>query len=71
MIFDSIDDIREELEKIGAEVIMDDLQNRLIVNNKYCYNCIDDKFSSVNGHLGEGMEDLIKFIQDDNKIYFY
>lgn len=65
MIIDSRDDIREELEKIGAEVITDDLQNRLIVNNKYSYCYIDNNFSTVNGHLGEGMEDFIKFLQND------
>ena len=65
MIFDNRDDIREELEIIGAEVITDDSQNRLIVNNKYSYSCIDDNFYSVNGHLGEGMEDFIKLIQND------
>lgn len=62
----NLDNLKEKLEIIGAEVIADHLQHRLIVNNKYSYCYLNGNFFTVNGFLGKGVDAFLKFIQNDS-----
>lgn len=60
---DDRNNIKKKLESMGAEVIVDNINHRLVVNNEYVYCYTNGYYFTVEGEaLGRGAQGFYKLI---------